>query len=232
VCPLAQRFRIRPPGSTIPSGSRLSIRADPVSREEATFVNVHLRAGVPSGASGRALIVLDNFEQVVEQAQAPLGHWLERARDTTFVVTSRVRLELPGEEVQPLDPLTVEGEGVELFASGDAILFAATTLHADSDAEHADIHAERRIHLQVELAPPFERADSLRVLDGDGKGVLLRVMRGSTSETNPVALIEAGRSQVLSLSERARTVVLFARGVEVARLALRPTAEGVNLVRW
>ena len=58
---------------------------------------------------GRCLVILDNFEQVVEHAPAPLGRWLDRAVEASFVVTSRARLHLPGEEVMTLEPLPLDG---------------------------------------------------------------------------------------------------------------------------
>ncbi|MCA9758846.1 MAG: tetratricopeptide repeat protein [Candidatus Eisenbacteria bacterium] len=64
---------------------------------------------------GRCLIILDNFEQVVDTAGATIGLWLAQAPDARFLVTSRQRLQLDGEtvhEVAPLDPMT---RGVELF---------------------------------------------------------------------------------------------------------------------
>jgi hypothetical protein len=102
-------------------------------------------------------------------------------------------------------------------------------LAADPDA--LEIRAERRIHLQVELERPFEHADGVQVLAADGERLTLRVMRGSTSQTSPRARIEDGRTHVLSLSERARWVVLLAAETEVARLPLHP-GPGVNTVRW
>ena len=55
---------------------------------------------------GRCLVILDNFEQVARHAEATLGAWLDRAADARFVVTSRERLGLPGEEVLALAPLS------------------------------------------------------------------------------------------------------------------------------
>ncbi len=49
------------------------------------------------GARGRCLIVLDNFEQVVEHAEATVGRWLELAPEVRFLVTSRERLQVRGE---------------------------------------------------------------------------------------------------------------------------------------
>ncbi len=65
---------------------------------------------------GRCLVILDNFEQVLQHAPATLGRWLDRARDAAFVVTSRERLHLPGEEIFPLEPLPLERDAIELFA--------------------------------------------------------------------------------------------------------------------
>lgn len=65
---------------------------------------------------GRCLVVLDNFEQVVEHAAATLGRWLDMAAEAAFAVTSRERLHLRGEEVYPLEPLPLESDAIELFA--------------------------------------------------------------------------------------------------------------------
>jgi len=65
---------------------------------------------------GRCLVILDNFEQLVGDAAASVGRWLDRAADAAFLVTSRERLHLAGEDVLALEPLVLDGEGVELFA--------------------------------------------------------------------------------------------------------------------
>lgn len=74
-----------------------------------------LQIGHAIAARGQCLIVLDNFEQVVSLAAATVGAWLDRAGLATFVVTSRERLQLAGEEVFALEPLQVDSEAVELF---------------------------------------------------------------------------------------------------------------------
>jgi predicted ATPase/class 3 adenylate cyclase/Tfp pilus assembly protein PilF len=66
---------------------------------------------------GRCLVILDNFEQVLTHASATLGRWLDRAADAAFVVTSRERLHLPGEEIFPIEPLPLENEAIDLFAA-------------------------------------------------------------------------------------------------------------------
>jgi serine/threonine protein kinase/predicted ATPase len=68
---------------------------------------------------GPALLVLDNFEQVVDAAERTLAQWLEFAPDVRFLVTSREATRLPGEHLHPLAPLPTGGgvasEAVQLF---------------------------------------------------------------------------------------------------------------------
>lgn len=64
--------------------------------------------------NGRCLMILDNFEQVVEQAKDTVGAWLD-ATPACFLVTSREPLRIAGEQLFALDPLQSTGEGVDLF---------------------------------------------------------------------------------------------------------------------
>jgi predicted ATPase len=67
-------------------------------------------------ARGSVLLVLDNFEQVVEHAQSTLGVWLEHAPNALFLATSREVLGVEGEVRVELLPL--EGEdAAELFVA-------------------------------------------------------------------------------------------------------------------
>ena len=89
---------------------------------------------------GRCLVILDNFEQVVEHAGATVGGWLDRAGEAAIVVTSRERLQLPGEQVFTIEPLPVAREAVELFvARARAQLpdFALTASNRDAVARIA-----------------------------------------------------------------------------------------------
>lgn len=65
-----------------------------------------VQLGHAIAARGRCLVILDNFEQVAEHAAATLGHWLDRAGEAQFVVTSREVLGLPGEAHLALMPLS------------------------------------------------------------------------------------------------------------------------------
>ncbi|MEO5882210.1 MAG: tetratricopeptide repeat protein [Caldimonas sp.] len=63
---------------------------------------------------GACLVILDNFEQVIEAAEPTLGRWLERAPAARFLVTSRERLALRGESVMHVDTMN-QGESGTLF---------------------------------------------------------------------------------------------------------------------
>ena len=93
------------------------------------FFTVAVALGVPLGkgdpvvqlghamaARGRCLMILDNFEQITCHAANTVGVWADRAAQAAFVVTSRERLHLGGEEVLPLEPLPLGSDAVELFA--------------------------------------------------------------------------------------------------------------------
>ena len=82
----------------------------PLSREDPIAQLGHAISG-----RGRCLVILDNFEQVVDHAEATLGRWLARAPEARFLVTSRERLRLPEETVHVVEPLDPTSHGVELF---------------------------------------------------------------------------------------------------------------------
>lgn len=82
----------------------------PLGKEDPALQLGHAIAG-----RGRCLVILDNFEQVQPHAAATVGRWLDRAPQAHFVVTSRERLHLAGEEVFALEPLEPAGDAMRLF---------------------------------------------------------------------------------------------------------------------
>lgn len=81
--------------------------------------------------SRRALLVLDNFEQIVGAAPV-VGELLEVAPDTTIIVTSRTPLGIAGEQQLPIAPLAVPPleeslTPAEIEAYDAAALFAVRT---------------------------------------------------------------------------------------------------------
>ena len=90
------------------------------------------------------LLVLDNFEQVVEAA-ALLAGWMAAAPGLGLLVTSRVSLRLSGEMIYDVHPLNLPAEGavepVRLVESEAALLFVARARAARSDFEITDENA-------------------------------------------------------------------------------------------
>ena len=80
---------------------------------------------------GPALVVLDNFEQVVEHGKRTVGAWLEFAPETRFLVTSRESLRVEGESVHPLNALPTTGgtasDAVQLFIARAQLVGAKPT---------------------------------------------------------------------------------------------------------
>ncbi|MDP6934077.1 MAG: tetratricopeptide repeat protein, partial [Myxococcota bacterium] len=124
------------------------------------------RVGQALAARGPALIVLDNFEQVVEHAPTTVGRWLELAPRCSFLVSSREPLRLAAEQVFPIRPLP-QDDGVTLF---ELRARSAGARWNDSEETSTTIHriVERLdgIPLAIELAAARARMMSpAQILD-------------------------------------------------------------------
>ncbi|MGE3175217.1 MAG: sigma-70 family RNA polymerase sigma factor [Planctomycetota bacterium] len=122
--------------------------------------------------------------------------------------------------------------GVEVFALGDCIQFAGAMLTPEVDPVAFTLVVDRRVHLQVEVAPPADRVDRVQVLDADGRPMLLRVMRGQTAHTGRSAAVLDGRTEVLSLGEGAAAAVFLRDDREVGRLPVQLRIGQVNRLRY
>jgi len=63
---------------------------------------------------GASLVIVDNFEQVSQHAEATLGRWLAAAAETRFIVTTREVLGIQGEVILALESLPAD-EASRLF---------------------------------------------------------------------------------------------------------------------
>jgi predicted ATPase len=150
------------------------------------------QVGFAIAGRGAVLIILDNFEQVVEAAPNTLGVWLEMAPEATFVTTSREPLRLNGEHVFPLDPLP-PSDAAKLFELRATAAGASWSQTKETRAVIAQIVGELDgLPLAIELAAGRARllspeqllerlAQPLRLLrggrrDGTGRQATLRGM--------------------------------------------------------
>ncbi len=104
---------------------------------------------------GEGRVVIDNAEQVAEGLGRLLRRWMSAARDTTFLVTSRLALRVPGEQVLATGPLA-EGDAVRLFV--DRARAAGATVEPDDPDVLALVVALDAWPLSLELAAARTRA--------------------------------------------------------------------------
>lgn len=107
---------------------------------------------------GRTLLLLDNLENVLPEAAAVLDGWLDTCPDVQFVVTSLVRVGIPGETCFELEPLEVE-HAIALYRDRAFRACAGRGLSAADERAIAGL-VERldRIPLAIELAAARARA--------------------------------------------------------------------------
>ena len=101
---------------------------------------------------GEVLIVLDNFEQLVELGPESVGLWSRMAPKAVMMVTSRESLRLPGECVLTLGALSAsDGQALFLHRARSAGARWASS-QVNIDAIHQIVNALDGLPLAIELA--------------------------------------------------------------------------------
>jgi predicted ATPase/class 3 adenylate cyclase/Tfp pilus assembly protein PilF len=145
--------------------------ADGIASAVAQGLDVSLGKGDPVEQLGHAiaghglcLVILDNFEQVARHAPETLGHWLDRAGEARFIVTTREVLGLAGEEVLALPPLP-PADAADLFLQRARAANPRFQPNADDGAAIAPLVALLDgLPLAIELAAARARLMSPRML--------------------------------------------------------------------
>jgi hypothetical protein len=139
------------------------------------------------------------------------------------VPKSLVYLRIESDEILPLEyGRYVEGD--------ERFVHSAVKELPREKIESLDIRIDRRAHVQVELSDPAT-ADEFALLDENGAGIEISVFMGNGRRDGPKAPIVEGRSNVVGGSDRARTIVFYKNGNEVARMAVALTPGGTKTVR-
>jgi predicted ATPase len=147
-----------------------------VARSEAELRDV---VAARLASEGPLLAVLDNFEQLPEEAATTLDAWIAAAQEAQFLVTSRAPLRLPGEVCVELPPLAL-GDAVALFEDRARAAGAAVDPAARPLVEQLVLRLDG-VPLAIELAAgradvmtPAGMLDQLRsrfdLLERDGLG--------------------------------------------------------------
>jgi predicted ATPase/class 3 adenylate cyclase len=107
---------------------------------------------------GESLVIVDNFEQVAAHAETAIGRWLERAPAACFIVTTRERLGIVGEDTLQLPPLAVD-DGAAMLRERAASAGAVPFTRHDEAAVPELVALLDGLPLAIELA-----ASRIRVL--------------------------------------------------------------------
>lgn len=108
-------------------------------------------------ARGQILLILDNFEQIIDHASKTVGTWLDVASELSVMVTSRSPLHLRGEMLFPISELSLE-DAIALFVDRVAHAKRGFALTEDNAAEIAAIvEMLDRLPLALELAAARSR---------------------------------------------------------------------------
>ena len=109
------------------------------------------RLGAALHGRGPCLVIFDNFEQLVREAEPSLGRWMSAAPQAHFLVTSREQLGITGEQALPVAPLG-PADAAALFRARAAAA-GATDACTGSDADiGALVDTLDRLPLAIELA--------------------------------------------------------------------------------
>ena len=100
---------------------------------------------------GECLVIFDNFEQVARHAEATVGHWLGRAPQARFMVTTREVLGIAGEDTLALPPLP-GADGEALFRLRAQAVPAPPFAPHDEDAIPQLVKLLDGLPLAIELA--------------------------------------------------------------------------------
>ncbi|MFT4624928.1 MAG: serine/threonine protein kinase/tetratricopeptide (TPR) repeat protein [Myxococcota bacterium] len=109
------------------------------------------RLGHAIAARGRCLLVLDNFEQVVQHAHATVQRWVAQTEEAVFLVTSRFLLGVPGEIGLRLNPLGRD-EAIALFEARAASAMGRALSPVDRTAVGQLVDLLDHLPLAIELA--------------------------------------------------------------------------------
>lgn len=109
--------------------------------------------------------------------------------------------------------------GCRLSLAGDGLLPTHVVLEEREDPADLELRVEARCHVRVEL-DAYDAADGAAFLDAEGEGLDVYLLESEGHTVSSSAPLSQGVSAVLSVSERARTLILTEEGLEVARLAI------------
>jgi RNA polymerase sigma-70 factor (ECF subfamily) len=186
------------------------IRIERVEHRARVAGHVVSRAGVPvAEASVEAVVRID------PPAGSPNGSRTLELRGITVVTDSEGWFEM--HDV----PMLARA----LYVSSAACVGKQFELAADADCEHLKLVVTMNCQVQIDLRDSRVEATSAKLLDAGGNELACQVYHGDLSMASKVVDLSTGRSEVFTVTEDARTLVL-----QAASGAYEPSADGKYFV--
>lgn len=112
--------------------------------------------------------------------------------------------------------------------SGSAVGLGKTLpIPAGADLEQLELVVPLRCRVQVELSTP-DRANEFVLLDAQGSALMIGVFHGDFAYSSERGTLSQGRSEIVSVGEDARTIVLYSGGQEIERVPVELSPLDVN----
>jgi len=190
--------------------------------------------------------------RVVSRSGAPVAATSVEARMRgELLSSSRGPLDLRGITVSTdrdgrFEMRDVPRSAHELYVAGSACVGKQFELAADADFEHLELVVALECQARIELLDANNEASFAQLLDGDGNELACQVYHGTLSMASKSIVLTEGRSEVFTVSEEARTLVLrgasgayeeaadgnfIATFRDVARREIRLVPGDVNVIR-
>ena len=114
----------------------------------------------------------------------------------------------------------VAKEEVSLVVRGDAIVHLDVPPPLGDRPDDLRLVVAMRCHLKVEMQRPSEGATGFRVLDADGRALDITIYSGRNVRGSPQGTLTDGVSEVVTVEDSARTLVVLQGSKELRRIPL------------
>ena len=124
----------------------------------------------------------------------------------------------------------VPADHVYLRCSGESVLPSVHEIEGDESA--LELVVTQRCHFRIELSGAAAAADTAEFHDADGTRLQINRFQANGMSASGTTPLDDGRSEVLSVSELATTLILSKDGSEIGRHGVTLRADEVNVLSF
>ncbi len=125
----------------------------------------------------------------------------------------------------------VPRDRLNLSLHSDDIVPASFRITDEDDPRDVELNVTARMHLQVMLDPPYDRADSFAFTDVEGGYLDVLILTEGSHQAFTSGQLVQGKSRVVSVSSRAATLHLLSEGERVDSVPLSLQRGEINVIR-